>query len=212
MIGNLLKIFRTVVIVLVGVYLANKYNIFDYISFIPEENSYDLCITTYISILEIFRSFLAEYINNKYMSELTVILSLKKDTEIYLESNPIIEPDGLDLAEAFLTIRINGRKEHFKNSQIKIPATEFATMQASLRDKEAKVDNDGNYIVELEKLFGSTDMKIMSSSLFTISFVKEPFETKRTIEIIPEFERNTSHKKSFFVKYKCNKALLKVGG
>lgn len=52
MIRNISKVAKPLVVALIGVYFANKFNIFGFITFIPEEKSFDICITVYFAILE----------------------------------------------------------------------------------------------------------------------------------------------------------------
>ena len=209
MIEKLSKIIKPLVVALVGVYLANKFNIFCYISFIPQDKAFDICITVYFAVLEIFSELLMEIIHAKFLSELSVIFSLN-DTEISIESTPIIKFNSSDLAEATITVQIIGRKKHFINSQLILPDISFATMQANIRDKETSVDNAGNYIIALEKMFGATEKRTVLSSSFRITFAKDPIDSERTIEISPELKSNILFNSHLFITYRHNKVLLKV--
>ncbi len=203
------KIFKFLIPILVsvlGVYLANQCNIFDYISFIPKDKSFDICISTYFIILDIFIVSFIEFIEEEYMSELKVTIS-KSNTVPEISSTPIIEFNAMDLAEAIVNVEITGRKKNFLNSTIVFSNVNFATMQASVKEKGSSVDSDGNYIINLEEIFGASDMRIATSATFKISLVKEPIEGERTIEMIPELKKGTFHP---LIIYKNNKAILKL--
>lgn len=206
---KLLKIAKPLIVALIGVYLANKFNVFSYISFIPTDKSFDVCITAYFAVLEIVSEFLMDTVRTKFMSELSVILSLN-DTEVSIDSTPIIKFNSSDLAEATLTVQIVGRKKHFKNSQLILSNVGFATMQASIRNRETSVDNAGNFLVDLKKMFGTTDMRTTVSSSFRITLAKDPIDSERTIEMFPELKHTTRFNFQPLITYKHNKALLKV--
>lgn len=206
---KLVKIVKPLMIALIGVYLANQFNICDYISFVPKDKAFDICITVYFAILEILSDFLLKAIHRKFLSELSVTLSLN-NTEISMDSSPVIKFNSSDLAEAVITVQINGRKKHFINSQLMLSNIAFATMQASIRDRESSIDNIGNYIINLEQMFGSTEKRISILSSFRITFVKDPIDSERTIEIFPEFKNNSQLKFHPWIIYKHNHAVLKV--
>ena len=209
MIQKLPKIIKPIIIALLGVYLTNKFNIFEYMPFIPTEKSFDICITVYFAILEIFSGFLAEIIYTKFMSEISVILSLD-NSEISVNSIPIIKFNSEELSEAILTVQIIGRKKHFSNTIIMLPNTGCTTMQPSIHSKEASIDKNGNFIIDLEKLFGTTNKKISVSSSFRITFVKELVDNERMIEISPELKNNFPYNFHPAIFYKHNKAQLKI--
>lgn len=209
MLQKLSKIIKPIIVALIGVYLTNKLNIFNYISFIPKDKAFDICIASYFTILEILIEFLMETLRSKFMSELSVIISLN-NTEVSIDSTPIINFNPSDLAEAIITVQITGRKRHFLNSVLMISNVGFATMQAGIHDRETSVDNNGNYIIDLEKIFGTTDMKISVSSSFRVTFVKEPIDSVRTIEIYPELKNKIHFNFHPLVTYKHNKAQMRV--
>ena len=112
MIRNISKVAKPLVVALIGVYFANKFNIFDFITFIPEEKSFDICITVYFAILEILSEFFAKSAYAKFTSEISVVLSLN-NTEVSIDSTPIIKFNQSGLAEATITVSIVGRKKTF---------------------------------------------------------------------------------------------------
>lgn len=200
------KLIKPMVIALIGVYFSNRFNVFDYMSFIPKYKAFDICITVYFAILEIMGEIIIENVKTRFMSNLTVILSLN-NAEVSIESTPIINFNSADLAEATINVYITGRKKHFSGAELRLSNVGFATMQASVRDREVSVDNAGNYIIDLEKMFGTTDKRTTVSSSFRVVLVKEPTDGEKTIEISPELKKAFS---IFKVIYKHNKAWLKV--
>ena len=198
-----------IIVSVVSVFFAKVFNIFDYISFIPPDRSFDICITTYFSILEILNGLISEKIYSKFLSELIVIFSTR-NTAITIDSTPIIRFNSEDLAEAIITVQISGRKQHFTNSILFIPNVNFATMQASVHSREEYVDIGGNYIIDLEKIFGESNARTCTACSFKVAFIKEPLDGERTIEIMPELRNTRQRRLHPMVIYKHNKAQLKV--
>ena len=209
MIRNISKVAKPLVVALIGVYFANKFNIFDFITFIPEEKSFDICITVYFAILEILSEFFAKSAYAKFTSEISVVLSLN-NTEVSIDSTPIIKFNQSGLAEATITVSIVGRKKHFSDFQLVVANSSFATMQANIHDREVSIDNTGNYIIDLEKMFGNTNSRIYVSSSFRITFAREFSDTERSIEISPELKRKARRNFHPWITFKHNKAFLKV--
>lgn len=207
MLEKILKLIKPFFIALIGVCMANSLNVFDYISLVPSNNAFDLCITVYFAILDIFSDIIIKAVQANYVSRISVILS-QNNTEITIVSNPVITFNRSDLAEATMSIKITGRKKHFANSQIILSNVNFATMQANSNNREVSIDNNGNYVVDLEKMFGTTDMRTTIESSFRISFVKEPVDGERSCEIIPELKKKNL--RCSWICYKSNKLVLRT--
>lgn len=209
--GKLFKILELLVVAIFGVLLTNKFNLFSYLTFVPSEHAYEICITVYFAILGSVSELAVNYIDSHVKSELSVILSLP-DTETSIDTTPIITFNANDLAEMNINIIINGRKKHFLKSHLKIDNINFATMQASIKSREASTDSKGNYTIDLAELFGETNKKINLSSTFRLTFVKEPIEANKEIEIYPSLINNTWLNINPCVNYKCNHSQIKAKG
>lgn len=210
MINKFLRIIKTIIVAIIGIYLANKFNILSYVSFVPTDKAFDVCLTLYFPILEIVSEFIVELLYKKFApSELSAILSIS-DVEKSIDSVPVIKFNSLDLAEIIITIQINGKKKHFSNSQLILPNLSFATMQqATTNDTEISIDNMGNYIISLEKMFGSIDQTSIVST-FKVALIKEPSDSERAIEIFPELKPAKRFNFPPRIIYKHNKARLKA--
>lgn len=200
-----LRILKTIIITIISVYLTNTFNIFCYVSFLSQDQAFDTCLAVYLTILEVISELLMDIFRKNFMSSVSAILYLN-DMEPSINSAPVIKFNDFDLAEVMIAVQISGRKKRFKNSKIILSNGSFTTMQANVRDSEVAIDNNGNYIINLEKMFGTTNKKTSLSSSFRITFTKEPIDGERTIEICPEL-KNTF---PFGMTFKYNKAILKI--
>ena len=208
MMKKALRVAKPILVALLGIALTNKFNIIEQVTNLPEEKAFDICLTAYFSIIEILSSALVQTIRSKFMSEIKVILYLE-NADASLDSTPVIKFNRSNLAEANILIQITGLKAHFLNSKIVIPSTAFATMQPNSGSQEVSIDELGNYIVDLEKMFGEVTTKTTLSTTFRIIFSKEPLEDERAIIISPELK--TSERLSrLSIAYGHNKAQLKV--
>lgn len=205
---KVLKVAKPILVALLGIALTNKFNIIEQVTNLPEDKAFDICLTAYFSVIEILSNALVQSIRSKFMSEIKVILYLE-NADASLDSTPVIKFNMSNLAEANILIQITGLKSHFLNSKIVIPCTSFATMQPNSRSQEVSIDELGNYIVDLEKMFGEVTTKTTLSTNFRIIFSKEPLEDERAIIISPELK--TSKRLSrLSIAYGHNKAQLKV--
>ena len=53
MIKKAWKIITPLLSAVIGVCLANKFNIFDFLPFVPNEYTYEICITAYFAVIDI---------------------------------------------------------------------------------------------------------------------------------------------------------------
>lgn len=55
------KIITPLLSAVIGVCLANKFNIFDFLPFVPNEYTYEICITAYFAVIDIIIDFFMEF-------------------------------------------------------------------------------------------------------------------------------------------------------
>ena len=211
MIGKILKITKPILITLVGILLANNFNIFSYFTFIPSEYSFEICITAYFTILEIVCENIFEIFNANFRSELSVVFSLP-GTANSLSTIPVVIFNDLDLAELNITINLNGKKKHFEQSKIVIPNITFATLQANVKSHETSTDREGNYIIHLSELFGKINQRVSLSFTYRVTLVQEQVDVNKEIELHPDFVNSSFFKINPFVTYKCNYTKIQAKG
>lgn len=204
-----LSVLRVLAIPVFSLWLLNKINIFSYLSFVPKDNAFDIGITIYFAFFSLVIDQLIEHVKNNLISELTAVISVK-NIEKSIENTPIIYFSEDGLAEAELAIKVNGKKKHFMNTQLLIPAYKFATMQLSPKSRDAYIDSDGNLIIDLDEMFSEGKEKYRNEVTIHISFIKEPYFSKRDAEVKPEFKRKSKNGMFCWINFACNTARLMV--
>lgn len=195
--------FRPFILTLIGIIAVNYINIFNYISFIPQDRVFIICLPLYVGALDFLLREILGFARKKFVSEINVLFSIK-DTIASKETTPVIKFNMEDLAEIRVLIQVSGKKAHFIGTKLVIPNIGFATMQLSKKDDIASVDIDGNLIIKLEDVFGSVEERTIASTKFDILFIREPVESERKIDVGAKFIDNCQFYKRRII-YRGNK-------
>lgn len=191
--------------VILGVWLANTFNFFEIISFIPKEMTFDICLMAYLAVINLLIDCVLNKINENLMSILTVTF-INHSSETNLNTVPIIYLNEIgsdsEISEIKMQLQIIGRKKHFKKAQLVLPKIDFATMQV-VTNQRIRLDENGNCVIDIEELFGESNNRISLSAQYTIPIIRDPVET-RSVTITPEFQIRPVLKK-LFVNYNYNK-------
>lgn len=206
MIKKIWKIIAPVLSAIIGILAANKLNVFDFLPFVPDEYSYEICITVYFAVVDIIIDALMNgilyFVKNRFMSELEVVIS-QQGTNINVGTDSFLEFNADDLTEANVLVKIKGRKNHFKNINLIIKKPAFAEIQSTYRRSEATLSRN-NYCIKLESLFGNSDF-IDSSQTFKIAMIQDPVDGDTSVILSPELS-----KKRCGLIYKHNNVHLKA--
>lgn len=195
-------ILKLIVVSLLSLWLLSKVNFFSFFSFIPETYVSEVGITTYFTVVSLFFDYLIECFKNKFQSELIAAIFVK-DEEPSLNSIPKIVLNNDGLAEANINIKVNGRKKHFNDVKLLIPAYKFITMQVG--QKSAMIDSEGNLIINLEEMFPNNNEKYSNEMTIRVTFIKESDFNTRDIELKPVIKKKMLFSR---IKYSCNAARL----
>ena len=190
MIQKVYKFCKPFVLTLMGIFGADFVNILAYIPFVPQDKAFMLCIPLYVGMLDFLLSELIDSIQTKYISQIDVFFSCN-GVENGINGMPVIQFNEENLAEVEVTIKIFGRKADFKSKKLLINYIDFATMQLSGKNQHiASIDNEGNLIIDLETIFGGVTEKTHATTSFVVSFIQEPVDGVREIEMGAEFLGN----------------------
>lgn len=204
--GALWKLLTPIASAILGIWAANKFNLFEFLTFIPTDYVYEVCITVYFAIidviLEILRELLCNFLKEKFFSEIEVII-YQTNTEPNIKNNPTLIFNSEDQTEACILVSVKGNKKHFKNARIQIENPACAEIQGNYKSRAVSIDND-TYCISLEDLFGGYN-KSNFEQKFRIVLAQIPVDDECIAEIRPEII-----KKRFNVLYKHNCAKVKA--
>ena len=205
MIKRIWKILTPILSAIIGVLVANTWNVFALFPFVPQNSVYEICLTAYFAIVDILLEFLWDWIVNIYeklISSLNVVLSVP-GTRNDITTDAVMTFNSQGIAEAIVSVEIKGRKKHFNRTDLVIKKPAIAEMQPASRRREVRIES-GNYYINLEALFGNGDM-LECKQEFKIAFIKDELDGGDMIKMHPEL-----NKKKRNIKYKCNSMKLRM--
>lgn len=187
------------ILVYIAYIIASKLNIMKF-SVIPKDQQLAYCVSLYITLLSTFFRLMFNKINKNRLNIKVIFFS--KDDEPDISHTPTINLGEFG-NELKISIEVKGSKKYIKGKVVKIPKQQFVTMQEATNEdklKIAKIDKDGNYIIELENLY-SDNLKqdIEVEKEFRIALSKEVENFKTVVEPILE-----SKEKNFLCKIMVN--------
>lgn len=145
--------------------LIDKFNVMDFMTFIPQDQKLAYGVGLYNIILNSILGFLQKKIeDNKLKIE---VIFYKKEDEPNIDYNPTLKMDN-ELNKINIQVLVEGKTKRLKGKFIKIPREQFVTMQELKRKsngKISKIDNEGSYIIELDKLFLDKDKKYINTKV-----------------------------------------------
>lgn len=207
-IGKIFKLITPFLSAFLGIIAANKFNLFEIFSCIPEESVYDICIGVYFSVADLLISFLLElikYMLEKNCSKVEVLVSTPNATA-NLSTCPIIDFNSDGISEMQVIIHLVGKKKHFKDVKITLCDTGFITLQPSIHSPGISIAENGDYVIDLTVLTGNASIIDIKQS-FRIVMQENLPDGSRTMFLKPNIS-----KKNIFLKYSCNHATVQVEG
>lgn len=205
MIGLLCKIATPCLSALMGLTLANSFDVFALFPLPNNVSSYDICITVYFAIFDIIFALIADWIKRHLISQKIEISIYTPESIPAIETKPILVLHNDKPSEIRIRVSMSIKKSVCRNLKVKIAAINFATMQLPKASGVAMIDDDGNYILDIEKLCGQQE-QVKTSQDFRLLFVQEPIEGVSEVEIYPELS-----KEKIRIDYSHNKAFIKAG-
>lgn len=183
------KMIKLLIGAILGLFLTNKFNLFSYFTFVPEEYAYDICVTVYITLAEILFDegfeLVCKIVSNRILSNIEVIMTAV-NSNADISYYPEIRFNSEGLAEASIKVKIEGKKKHFENTKIVLRQSAIADIQNNCRTCGVSVDNDGNYTIDICTLFGKTQERTTLEFTFKISLAEVPVDGESSAKLDPE--------------------------
>lgn len=183
---------------LVALWLAHRFNIFDCMTFIPQEKSYDVCITVYFTLVEavmnIAYTLLVDWIDKQKIEIEAIMFTANEQPN--KNTCPIIRFNDMGLAEMNMKVSIKGKRSRIKNNTIVLTSMSQVEYQIGRRGSGAMVDNEGNYFIEIDKLCNNQDV-IDVEETYKIVLQRGTLENSAEIMISPKLNDNKCKKIAF---------------
>ncbi len=136
------------------------------------------------------------------MSELSIIIS-QQGASLNVDSDAFLDFNSDGLTQANVLVKMRGKKKAFKDVDLIIKKPAFAEIQNTYKRPEVKV-REGNYCINLEKLFGNSDT-IDSSQTFRFAMILDIIDGETSVVLYPSLSR-----KRIGLVYKHNNVHLKA--
>lgn len=188
----------------IALLMAHGFNIFSYMTFIPNDKQYDVCIAVYFTLFETLISMFCACCEKKINEGKTDIESV-----IYLQNeivnqnnNPVIKFNDFGMAEMLLHVKVSGKCKKLKGNRIVLRSFSQADMQINRKGTGAKIDNTGNYIICLESFCGTREC-LQYEEDYRIVLQRGAIDNSASIILRPEL---ISDKKIKGIKHIANEA------
>lgn len=182
------KVLKPIIGATLGLIMVKKFNLFSYFSFVPTEEAFNICITVYFALAEIFLEEicvrLVRWIQNQFFSTIDVTLYLPQSNPD-TGHNPEIRFNSHDSAEIRIEIHICGKRKHFCNSKMIFRHLSFADIQPNYRSAFVYVEK-GDYIINLQQLFGGEEKRTENTHNFKMVLSQCPVDGDTSAKLIPE--------------------------
>ena len=140
----ILAIIKAFIIPLIAIFILKKWNLFLYITFIPEDQRYDVGLTFYVALFEIIISALAEYLETKHAHVKLIFFEVKSNENIN-NVPTIICNSNYGTASLSCHIILHGDYKLLKKCQIKMDYPSWLTTQISSTDTILSAKNNTLY-------------------------------------------------------------------
>lgn len=204
----LLKGAGTLLVSFLCILLAHIFNPFSFVSIVPKDKVYDVCIAVYFSIGSIITEAVIDKINNYIESEKVYIEAIfsHRNEESGLQSKPCITFNDCDMAEIELEVKVRGNSKQISSLRIEIPKIAQADFQVGRKSIGAELNDNGDFVIHLSKICGNSDT-INVKEAFLITMQRIPMDDRATITVKPVL---ALEKKPWQVEYACNAAIVRL--
>lgn len=169
------KIFIPLFSAVIGLETVERFNLIQIFGIITDtDKAFDICTTVYFAIVDVILLSATDWIKHTFFPTQVIRVTFSKPGDVVQIGSvtDLLLKEKIP-TEAKVTVEINATKKICKGLTLRIAGVNFATMQLPAVSTVANVDESGNYIIDLEKMFGNQEIAHTTQS-FRILFLKEP--------------------------------------
>lgn len=193
---------------LIGLRVVEQFNLIQALGIITNaDQAFDVCTTIYFAIADIALLSAADWIKNTFFPTQEIRVTFSKPGDMVQNGSVtdlLLKEDSP--GEAKITVEISATKKICKGLTLRIECINFATMQLPVASTVANVDANGNYIIDLEKMFGNQEVARTTQS-FRILFSKEPSNDACQSELYTKLS-----KEPWLLTFITNKMIIRTEG
>lgn len=195
-----MTLIKAIIIPLIGIYLATKFNIFEYFSFVPEDQKFKVAITAYFALLECLYVKLSNEIRKRCYANVECTFYCDKQS-MSIENTPQLTfVDDVAYIHCLLSIK-GGASKLAKNSLI-ISFPHWVEIQNA--NSSIGVVNNNKFMINFSKIISANDKVVEKATAdFKIGLIKMPSNDVFAKIIAPSLS------KKFMYKLSANKFELR---
>ena len=208
MIIKILRIVASLFGAISALFIAQKFNFFQYLPFVPEGKAYDVCITIYFTIVECLISFLFEFIG-KLIETSKVYVTCMCFTDFHnisISNIPFVTFDDMDIARLSVRVSIKGNTDKLKSRKIRIRSMSQVDFQIEHSGTSMKLDKNGDIVINLTQMCGN-QKEVYLNENFAFKLIRNISNANAECILNPSIEGN-----SIFLVFRNNSAKIKMGG
>lgn len=186
---------------IVALLMAHYFNFIIFLTFVPDDKKYDVCIAVYFTCIEAIIGIIFDFICEWFESRRTyieVVFYNPKET-VNISATPIVKFNNMGMAELMLRVKVKGKSANIKNGSIRIEAFKQADMQFAKKGLGAKISNNGDALIKLMDICDGHE-ELDYEEDFKLVFQRGDYDTYSSRNIKPELVSV----KSPYVKYERN--------
>ena len=203
-----LKLLASTIGIIIALCLTKFINLFDYVTFIPQDKKFDVCLTVYFAVIGSLVNVLWEHAENwieKKRTSIEVVFHLPTEIE-NMSSVPKVTFNESDVAEVCMHVRIKGNTANILEYSLIIRYLRQADMQPGKKGVGSVIDYEGNYVLRINEICQNLET-ISYEADYPILFQRSEFENRMEINVCPEIQ-SEKKKQNVFINFKTNNMIL----
>lgn len=194
---------KAIIAPIFAVYFLDKFNICNYLLFIPDDHKFDVGLSLYLAILEIGAEF-SESLYSNAMAEIECIFYNDKDNKnINTIPNFVCDSDNDGVTNIYCEIKVKGNIKKLKKCKLIMNIPEWVTSQVSKTNRVIQY-SDNKIIWSFNRFLSDSAIADGSGTGTTITF---PLINSTKDEIMSEVIRPTLKK-----PFRCPGVKLRTNG
>lgn len=179
---------KAILIPIVAVLCLGKFNLFEYITFVPEEYQYEIGLTVYLALIEALHGFGKNFINSKKAKIACVFFKTETDKD---EKNVpfIICDETIGVATINCYIELTGNLKRLRKCKMQMELPSWLTAQVSTSD--TVLSYTGNLLIwEFDKMLPETGISNQNAAYKNkISLIKNISGNNISIKLEPQMKK-----------------------
>ncbi|MBE6070074.1 MAG: hypothetical protein E7211_20650 [Clostridium lundense] len=201
-IGVLLK---AIIIPVIAVLGLDKFNLFEYISFVPADYRYEIGLAVYLTLIEAVYGFIENIVNQRRANVICTFYISEGDEDI--KNTPSIRcDDTIGVATINCHLQLSGNLKLLRKCKLYLELPSWLTSQVNVLD--TVLSYTGNQLNwEFDRMLPTTGIKNQVAEYKNkISLIKNASGNNLTIELEPQMVRSRG------VKFETNGFKVQNGG